>query len=238
MIKTIINRIRKEFNVGNNNDDLKLVPDFKDRLNWLKKIGFNSIIDVGAHRGEFLNEMKPFFPEAEFFLFEPIEECFNAITISDSRTRKFKLAVSDYVGETSFYVSSKTQCSSLLKMGEIHKNAYPTSSGEIETIVEVSTLDETFANIPLEEKILLKIDTQGSEINVLKGATKLLSRTTGIIVESSFQELYIGQSLFKDVYQLLNEYSFEMKGYLGGLHHPVDGLPLQLDGYFQKIESN
>jgi FkbM family methyltransferase len=58
---------------------------------------------------------------------------------------------------------------------------------------------------------LLSLDTQGSELEILTGATRLLDSTIlGVHVEVEFQPLYEGQPLFGDVYQFLAERQFDL----------------------------
>ena len=58
--------------------------------------------------------------------------------------------------------------------------------------------------------ILLKIDVQGAEELVLKGAKKSLEKIKFILVELSFIELYKNQPLFLDICYLLNDYNFKL----------------------------
>ena len=95
-------------------------------------------------------------------------------------------------------------------------------------------MDEIFKDIELEDDILLKIDVQGYENKVLKGAENILSLVKVVIVETSFRELYEGQVLFADIYQLLSKQGFIYSGSLEELKSPRDGIPLQQDSLFIK----
>jgi len=57
---------------------------------------------------------------------------------------------------------------------------------------------------------LLKIDVQGSELEVLKGASRVLRECKQVLVECSFAEFYVGQALFHDVYTYLINRDFRM----------------------------
>ena len=84
-----------------------------------------------------------------------------------------------------------------------------------------------------QESILLKIDTQGYEDNVIRGAGSVLDHVEVIIVETSFGELYEGQPLFADDYELLHERGFVYAGsWMSDALDRRDGSHLQQDSIF------
>ena len=61
----------------------------------------------------------------------------------------------------------------------------------------------------------IKLDTQGTEFEILKGAVKTLNeRCVAVVAEVSFCQLYRGQKLFSDVEQLLRGYGFSFYGFM------------------------
>jgi hypothetical protein len=64
----------------------------------------------------------------------------------------------------------------------------------------------------LPRPILLKIDVQGAELEVLKGAEALLPLIDAIYCEVSFARLYEGQPLAEDIVQYLARNSFTLRG--------------------------
>jgi hypothetical protein len=117
-------------------------------------------------------------------------------------------------------------------MTELHKEAFPFAAGEMTESVDVDTLDNVVGGLNLEDNILLKIDVQGYEHKVIMGSASILSRIKVIIIETSFHELYEGQPLFHDIYELLFEQGFVYAGSWWELKSPLDGLPLQQDSIF------
>jgi FkbM family methyltransferase len=71
-------------------------------------------------------------------------------------------------------------------------------------------LDEVASRERLDAPDLLKLDTQGSELNVLRGASATLARTALVEVEVEFCPMYAGQPLFSDVDALLRSHDFEL----------------------------
>jgi hypothetical protein len=103
--------------------------------------------------------------------------------------------------------------------------------------VKLSTLDSIFDSLRVEgQNICLKIDTQGFDERVLKGAEKLLSRASILIVETSFEPLYKGQPLFDQIYDLLRQRGFVYMGTDHIIRNPNDGSILHCDSVFCKAD--
>ena len=133
--------------------------------------------------------------------------------------------------------SDYSPSSSLLKMGQLHKEVFPFSAGEILETVDVNTLDNIAQELVLADNILLKIDVQGYEQKVIMGSRNILKRIKVIIIETSFHELYEGQPLFSEIYDILNRLDFVYSGSWGELKSPLDGAPLQQDSIFIRKSS-
>ncbi len=194
-----------------------------------------TILDIGANRGMFSRCSNFIFPEAKIIAFEPLKDCFDELNILKNTIKKFEtynFAISDQKKETVFHRSSYDYSSSLLEMGDIHKDAFPYSAKEKSEVVQVDTLDNILSGKKLEEPILMKIDVQGNERAVLNGAIKTLEKTNYLLCELSFFHLYKGQALFDEVYDQITNMGFKFNGQLGGVSHPITKVDLQIDGLF------
>lgn len=132
----------------------------------------SSCIDVGAHKGEILESLLRYAPQGKHIAFEPIPYLNNLLkTKFSDKADIHPYALSDHAGKTEFNLVLDDPAYSGLK-----KRKYKTETPSIETIqVEVKTLDEVVRN--LDRKIaLIKIDVEGGEFDVLKGAAQLLKR--------------------------------------------------------------
>lgn len=207
----------------------------EDPFKWIRDMGVNTVIDVGAHEGQSALHFHELLPNARIYSFEPLQDCFtrlNANLRDVPGFRSFNLALGDEKGTMSMHRSEYSVSSSLLKMANLHKEAFPHSSGEALETVHVDTLDGMARELDLEDNILLKIDVQGYEAKVIMGGRNTLSRVKVIVVETSFRELYEGQPLFREVYELLCEAGFVYSGSWEELRSPLDGAPLQQDSIF------
>lgn len=212
-----------------------------NRLKWLRDFGFKTVIDIGASKGAFSAEFHAIFPEAEIFAFEPLPDCFELIRkrmAGIPRFRVFHTALGDSVGSVVMHRSSHSGSSSLREMGQMHKDLFPVTAGERPVTVSVDTLDRVMSGHVFSEPLLVKIDVQGFEDRVITGGAEVLRRTSVVLVETSFYELYKGQPLFDGVYDLLKNLGFEYRGsWAPELKSPVDGRLLQQDSIFVRRDN-
>ncbi|MBC7966394.1 MAG: FkbM family methyltransferase, partial [Fuerstia sp.] len=102
--------------------------------------------------------------------------------------------------------------------GNLEKSSFSnrTTQNDRETLlekklVEVTTLDTIYQQNPdLQRPILLKIDTEGHELSVLKGATKLLPSVDFVIAESSIARRFENGYEFKDIIALMDQNGFDV----------------------------
>ena len=145
---------------------------------YLKKN--HNCIDIGCHKGEILDIMLKYSPNGNHYGFEPIPYLFNDLEIKYKNIAKiFPFALSYATGETNFHLVKNAPAYS-----GIEKRRYDISNPEIEEIkVQLEMLDNI---IPSNEKIhFIKIDVEGGEFGVLRGAEKLLKKNKPIILFES-----------------------------------------------------
>ncbi len=203
---------------------------------WLEDLEINTIIDVGASKGNASLQLHKIFPAAKIYSFEPLKDCFDLMSkklTGIPSINLFNLALSDKKGPDTIHRSSYSGSSSLRKMGDIHKRAFPITAGGHDEKIETDTMDNIFEGLVLKDNILIKIDVQGLEDKVIVGGQKTVTRAKIIIVEASFVELYEDQPLFGDIYKLLTGLGFEYKGARDpDFCSPEDGAHLQQDAIF------
>lgn len=210
----------------------------KNEMMWLKKMDIKTVIDIGANIGQSVQFFHNILPDCYIYSFEPLEDCFLQLNSNMKHIKNFKsfnIALGDKKGLQKIYKNDYTPSSSLLKIGNLHKNVYPFTSNETIETIEMDTLDNIAAKLDFKTNILLKIDVQGYEDKVLIGSINTLKLVKIVIIEMTFKELYEGQPLFSDIYNFLYKNNYIFTGILGDeMKNPIDGTPLQADCIFIK----
>jgi FkbM family methyltransferase len=234
LIRTIIKKPLNALGV----DLVRYHPQYSlGQYAYISSLNIQTVIDVGAHTGEFARMIADILPGATILSFEPQRNEFkeleqNLRAIANSRA--FQFALGDRSETLELHRSDYSQSSSLRKMTDLHREAFPESAGERPERVEVRRLDEVLAESDLQPEVLLKIDAQGYEDKVLAGSPRTLARSKAAIIEVSFRELYEGQPLFDSIYRTMHDANFSYVGNLYQLVHPIDRSVLQADALFVK----
>jgi FkbM family methyltransferase len=195
------------------------------------------VVDVGANEGQFAANLRTIGYRGRIYSFEPSALAHARLIDAASGDAAWKIgprvacgseAVAGYLN-----VSNNSVSSSILHMTTLHEDAAPGSSvGRMEEI-EIVPLDCVMTEESVKEAaILLKIDTQGYELEVLRGAPRTLGRTNVVLVELSCVELYRAQPLFYEICAFLCERGFRLADIVPGLRDRTSGDILQFDGEF------
>lgn len=188
-----------------------------------------TIIDIGAAFGDWSKLCLKIFPDARYFLFEPLEEFAGVLKRFADEFENviyFGVAAGSHKGDIVINVHKDLVGSSALKETE-----GPFVDGQPRE-VPVVTLDEAVKDS--SGPYLIKIDVQGAELEVLAGAEKILQDTEYIILEVSlFQSIINGPQLF-DVINFMKEKGFVVYDIISLLYRPIDQALSQVDMAFVK----
>ena len=183
-------------------------------------------VDVGA-RGGVHEIIDPLAGVCAVLGFEADKEKSSRLEKTAKASNKFAhfemhpAIISGKSGHTQFYNLARSVNSSLLKPNLEIAERYKISGFKIESIdsVVTSSLDEILFKNRVNQKFwgeLIKLDVQGAELDVLKGASQMLAeRTVAALIEVEFCELYSGQSLFSEVEQFMRDKGFSFYGFCG-----------------------
>jgi FkbM family methyltransferase len=149
----------------------------------------------------------------------------------------FPYALSDESGVQRMRIAQADDSSSLLTATRRQLDSYPKTIEVDEVPVEVKRLDELTETLELPPPILLKIDVQGAELQVLRGASEILGDVDDALVECSWVELYDGQSLIDETVAFCRDHGFRVVGLSAPSRGP-DGTPLQSDVLFSRAGEN
>jgi len=179
----------------------------------LKRVAPGFVVDVGAHKGQFALAVRAAGLTCPILAFEPLPEVFAQTTErfrSDPAYEVRNLALSDSAGTQTMQISGHDDSSSLLEIGERQSAFFPGREAVASVDVTVSTLSDELRGVDMAAPALLKIDVQGSELDVLRGAGDTLARFTHLYVECSTTEMYVGQPLASEIVTFLFERDFHL----------------------------
>lgn len=194
------------------------------------EVGADCILDVGANVGQFAGEVFQNGWQGRVISFEPLSsehQTLSALAAGNPRwTVALRGAIGEQAGQSEIHRAGNSASSSLLPMRREHIDAAAGSAPVGVETIEIRRLDEVDC-IPREVQLFLKIDTQGYEMSVIRGAAGLMPRIKGMLVEVSFAQLYDGQPLAFEVLDHLVRQGYRIHDLTPGFYHPTTGRMLQ-----------
>lgn len=195
-------------------------------------IPIHTVLDVGASNGQWTEHVKTVFPDAEFHLFEPLVNSIPDYRDEHARRKAagekytlHEMALSDSDGEAVIEVHDNVYASSLLELGS--------TQGFSKIKVSLGMLDTLLSNGKVPQADIIKMDTQGSELKILRGATHMLKDTKFIVVESWFQRGYGPETpLLSEIVAFMTEHGFQPFDYGDPWRQDWDGRLGALDIWF------
>jgi FkbM family methyltransferase len=190
---------------------------------------FKTIIDGGANRGQFSLAARRWQPDAQIIAFEPIVECaatYRLVFKGDPNITLMQSALGSFCGQATLNIFKKSDTSSMLKLG-----------AEVEQrIVPVTTLDDVFGNEAIAAPVLLKLDVQGVEFEVLKGAEKTLGVISDLYLELVTSTLHHQQGMPEagEIIAWLRARGFWLRGVYDIYFDPLSGAAAAIDAHFSR----
>jgi FkbM family methyltransferase len=217
------------------------VPTERNVLHSLfRSSSFSFVVDVGANTGQYGLLIRSCGYRGPIVSFEPLPKAHAELVARAAPDPHWTVADRSALGaaeaQMTINVAGNSVSSSLLDMGARHLGAAPHSAFVATEAVPVVALDDCIERyVDADQNGFLKIDTQGYEIEVLRGAHRCLSSRIAVVqTELSLVELYAGQPMMLDVCNFLKQYNFNLRQIIPGLKDPASGRLLQLDGVFFK----
>jgi len=206
----------------------------------LESYGIDTVLDVGANAGQFGRQLRRDLGYARRIIsFEPLASAFAQLAAracGDAAWQVFNFAIGDAAAKREINVAANSQSSSLLRMLPSHVKAAPHAGVVGTEVIEIRTLDSLFGELCRSARnVYLKIDTQGYESKVLKGAESSLARIDTVQLEMSLVPLYEGELLLNEMCALLSGKGYTLVALENGFSDSVSGQLLQVDGIFHRL---
>ena len=205
---------------------LSLLDKFNQKkiINYFKleKNKINIFFDVGAHKGETVKLFNNNFHIGTFYCFEPSPVNFNYLKKEISKIKKnikiFNFGLGEKKEETTFNQLEESSSSTLIDINEDSNyykrknkivNFFNLKENKIKKIdVKIDSLEEFMIEQSIDKIDILKIDTEGYEFNVIKGANKKINSVSYIYFEHHYDDMLKKNYSFSDVHNYLTKNGF------------------------------
>ncbi len=205
----------------------------------LEQNRIDTVIDVGANTGQTAAELRAFGFVGRIISYEPIGECHAELVVKSASDPNWSIAercaLGDKGGTIELLVSEGSSLSSVRTPTEAMSQALPKVRAASHETVPIHRLDTVMKKeIASLGRVFLKIDAQGHDMAVLRGAEGLMKRLAGVKIEMSLLPLYEGESLYLDILTYLHKKGFTPHLLVDVGYSKKLVRQLQIDGVFMR----
>jgi FkbM family methyltransferase len=200
----------------------------------LERERIDVVFDVGANRGQYARQLRHCGYRNRIVSFEPLSSAFALLeqaAIHDEAWDVERCALGDTDGTASINIAGNSWSSSILAMLPRHLEAAPESAYVGQETVPLARLDSLFERFAMpDDRVFVKIDTQGFTAQVLRGLAGHMDRVLGFEIELSTVPLYQGEPLLHEVLAMLHGRGFALFYVEPAVVDPATGQQLQMNG--------
>jgi FkbM family methyltransferase len=205
----------------------------------LERFAISCVLDVGANVGQYGTLLREHGYRGRIVSFEPLADAHATLTRRAARDARWQVApqaaIGDRDGAIELEVSAESDMSSILPQTELLRQISPSSAVLRRERVPLARLESAAQPyLMAEDRIFLKIDTQGFEPQVLAGVGALMARLCGLQLEMSLVRCYEGEIGFRAMLDRLAAAGFEPYLFIPGYFERKLARQLQLDGVFMR----
>lgn len=236
-VRRLIFRAAFSIMPDNQKDDIRRefhIASLECSLRNMKKLGFHPqrIVDIGAYVGGWTLMVTRIFPSAQFLMIEAQESKRGVLEgiakqLPDAACKIALLGPTDRAPVSFFELETGSS------VFDEESNVRRTVS-----IRETEMLDTVIEEAGLETVDFLKLDVQGYELEVLRGAKKTLPKVEAVLLEVSLIEINKGAPLLAEVVAFMKENSFRVYDICSFIRRPLDNAVWQTDVLFVRETSN
>jgi FkbM family methyltransferase len=185
----------------------------------LATLRIDCVFDVGANVGQYANHLRTLGYRGRILSFEPGPAMFatlQRIAAADPLWETFPFALGEKEGAFAFNIMKMNTMSSFLEPDSASDAIYG-SINVVERVVEVEMRRLAAEYDRLQEQYgferpFLKLDTQGFDLNVVRGAGDRIGRFLGILSEVAVRQLYAGSPPLRESLETLEASGFDLVG--------------------------
>ena len=217
-------------------------PKTPSQPHWRSLLGLQrrpirTVIDIGAYDGDTAKFFRQQFPEATIHCFEPQPKQFQTLQqwaeTQGGRVTCHPQALGETTGSAILqsypqmprYASIRSATEAWIAE---YSRTRPLQAVPVE--IQIRRLDDMARELALVDDILVKVDTEGFELEVLRGGLRVMARASACIVEVSLEQRFLHQTHFRDLLDILGIAGMH---YVGNVHHGI--LPSGNVGFFDAL---
>ena len=182
------------------------------------------VVDIGAHKGEFLKHIKKIKSIRKVYSLEPQKKVYGELLkeIDNKKFFAYNIAISNRNGKQKMQINDFSMTSTLSKVNENSiyykiKNLIIGNKKKNFEYIKTEKLDLFTKKRKLNKIDLLKVDTEGHELNVVKSGLKTLKKTKYLLIEFRQNDLYLNYSsqalhkiVLKNNFKLIKKFKFPL----------------------------
>ena len=182
------------------------------------------VVDIGAHKGEFLKHIKKIKSIRKVYSLEPQKKVYRELLkeIDNKKFFAYNIAISNRNGKQKMQINDFSMTSTLSKVNENSiyykiKNLIIGNKKKKFEYIKTEKLDLFTKKRKLNKIDLLKVDTEGHELNVVKSGLKTLKKTRYLLIEFRQNDLYLNYSsqalhkiVLKNNFKLIKKFKFPL----------------------------
>jgi FkbM family methyltransferase len=201
----------------------------------LRRLQPISVLDVGANVGQYVRRLRTAGFRGTVVSFEALQGAHGRLVEAARADPRWivapRAAVGSHAGSVDINVAANVVSSSILPLTKLLEEAAPQVAYVGQERTPCVRLDALTELLP-EGDLFLKVDTQGYELEVLRGASGLLPRIAAMQLELSLIPLYAGAPAMAEVLQSMQSCGYELFQFVPALRDERSGRLMQAEGFF------
>jgi FkbM family methyltransferase len=210
------------------------IPDTEACLSRMQRNGFQPklVVDVGAYVGDWTRMCRRVFPDASILMIEPQAAAQSVLQEISARDRNIDVAHALLGGRSDSQIPFYEAESGSSVLTEWEREGQQATA-----TIDMTTLDALAADTAFAMPDLLKLDVQGYELEILKGAARALASAEAVLMEVNFIDIHSGAPLFHEVIRFMEEREFRLYDIGTFFRRPYDAALWQADVVFVTFSS-
>lgn len=207
------------------------------RLKLINDRRITTILDCGANAGQYVADLEKAGWAGKVYSFEPLSDAYEKLRAkaeASEQWRTFHFALGERNEESTIQIAGNSYSSSLLQFSTDFKELRPDASPVGSETVTIRRLDDVVKEegLDFDGPVMLKLDVQGFELSVLRGALETLPRVSMLQCELALIPSYEGGATFVEVREFLRARGFVLAHLIDGHVNHETGELREMDGIF------